>query len=76
MLFLALVGSVLFVILNQKKNKLGLRRLGWVMKRSYMYTDGFDGSKWVCCNACRKYFYLSCATSDTEQQVEASKNKR
>ena len=43
----------------------------WLGDEKVVYTDGFDGSKWVCCNGCKKCYHLPCITGDTEQQVEA-----
>ena len=54
----------------EAKDQIGLEmaRLG---DEKVVYTDGIDGSKWVCCNGCKKCFHLSCVTGDTEEQVEA-----
>ena len=43
----------------------------WLGDEKAVYTDSFDGLKWVYCNGCKKCYHLSCVTSDTEQQVEA-----
>ena len=52
------------------KDNIGLE-IAWLSDEKVVYTDGIDGPKWVCCNGCKKCFYFSCVTSDTEQQMES-----
>ena len=34
-----------------------------------VYTDRFDGSKWVKCDKCNHSYHLQCVTSDSEDKV-------
>ena len=54
----------------EAKDQIGLE-MAWLGDEKVVYTDGFDGLKWVCCNGCKKCYHLSCVTGDTEEQVEA-----
>ena len=54
----------------EAKDQIGLE-MAWLGDEKVVYTDGIDGSKWECCNGCKKCFHLSCVTGDTEEQVEA-----
>ena len=54
----------------EAKDQIGFE-MAWLGDENVVYTDGIDGSKWVCCNGCQKCFHLSCVTGDTEEQVEA-----
>ena len=35
-----------------------------------VYTDGIDGSKWLCCNKCKKTYHLECVTSEKEESIK------
>ena len=54
----------------EAKDQIGLE-MASLGDEKVVYTDGFDRSKWVCCNGCKKCYHLSCVTGDTEEQVEA-----
>ena len=54
----------------EAKDQIGLK-MAWPGDEKVVYTDRIDGSKWLCCNGCKKCFHLSCVTGDTEEQVEA-----
>ena len=47
----------------EAKDQIGLE-MAWLGDEKVVYTDGIDGSKWVCCNGCKKCFHLSCVTDD------------
>ena len=47
-----------------------------------VYTDGIDGSKWICCQKCKKTYHLECVTIPTlfsvgpRQKTTAKKIRR
>ena len=36
----------------------------------FIYTDGIDQKKWVCCNKCKKTFHLCCVTQEKEENIK------
>ena len=55
---------------SKEKDQIG-SEMAWPDDEKAMYSKHIEGPKWVNCNDCKKYFYLSCVSSNTEQQVEA-----
>ena len=36
-----------------------------------VYTDGIDGSKWICCQKCKKTYHLECVTEHKEGEIKS-----
>ena len=36
----------------------------------FIYTDGINQKKWVCCNKCKKTFHLCCVTQEKEENIK------
>ena len=35
----------------------------------FVYTDGIDQKKWVCCNKCKYTYHLDCVTHEKEEKL-------
>ena len=36
----------------------------------YVYKDGIDQKKWLCCNKCKNTYHLKCVTSEKEENIK------
>ena len=40
------------------------------ISNGFIYTDGIDQKKCMCCNKCKKTYHLECVTSEKEESIK------